>query len=242
MGLFVLADCMALVGWAWVQLRDPHTLPIQWVRVEGEFRQLKPALLQAMVAAEVKGGSYTVRVDAIRQVLLRNPWVQSVAVRRIWPDGLEVRVAEKKAVAVWGEQGLLDPEGQLFSPPKESYPLGLIRLNGPPGAEARMLARLREIREGIAPLGLEVEGLTLTSRRAWSFALRDGPTVVVGRTGFEERVRRFIDRYPQLLSRQWNELGQIDLRYTNGFTVSLKPRSGATAQQKEEHREGEKAG
>jgi cell division protein FtsQ len=241
--LFVLADCLALAWWAWVQVQDPNTLSIQRVRIEGEFRQLKPAQLQATVEGQVKGGFFAVRVDDIRHALQRNPWVKSVAVRRIWPDGLQVTVVEKRAVAMWGERGLLDPEGEVFSPSKESYPPGLIRLDGPPGTEAMMLTRLGELRGWMAPLGVDVDGLTLTSRRAWSFALKEGPTVVVGRMGFGERLGRFVDEYPNLLSRQWNDLERVDLRYTNGFTVSLRKPGGPMAQQQnKEIRNGEKAG
>jgi len=237
----VLVDGLALAVWAWLQLRDPQTLPIQKVRIEGEFRRLKPGQLQAIVTKEVRGGFYTVQVDAIREALLQDPWVKSVSVRRRWPDGLQVTVLEKKAVARWGERGLLDPQGVLFTPPKDSYPSNLIKLEGPVGAEAQVLAKLGELKGLIASLGIELDRFTLTPRRAWSFEVKNGPVVIIGRTGFEERVKRFVDKYPTVLSQQWDQLERIDLRYTNGFAVGVKLKQKEATQSQEQAVDGEKA-
>lgn len=223
LGVFVVADMMALMAWAAVQLADPNTLPIREVRIEGEFRQLKPERLRATVAAEVEGGFHTVQVAAIRAALLKDPWVKEVSVWRIWPDGLQVTVYERRAVAQWGNRGLLDPDGTLFSPAEDSYPAGLVKLEGPDGSEAQVLAKLRELERLLAGLDRGIAHLTLNSRRSWCFGLKTGPAViVVGRADFDKRVRRFAAKYTELSREESGEWSHVDLRYPNGFAVSSR--------------------
>jgi cell division protein FtsQ len=221
---FIVADVLALLGWAIDRLADPNTLPIREVHIEGEFRQLQPEQLRLLVDDHVYGGFYSVRVAAIRDALMRNPWVSDVMVRRVWPDGLQVTVYERRAVARWGNKGLLTADAILFSPPQDSYPSGLVHLDGPEGTEALVLAKLHELESQLQALHDEVSQLSLSARRSWSFALKQGPTVMVGRTDFKQRVERFVAQYQSVLLPNEEDVDLIDLRYPNGFAVRSKNR------------------
>ncbi|HYY15110.1 MAG TPA: cell division protein FtsQ/DivIB, partial [Gammaproteobacteria bacterium] len=169
-----------------------------------------------------KGGFFTTEVDRIRAALLKEPWIREALVRRVWPETLEVTVHEQRAVARWGDKGLLNPEGTLFSPPPESYPQGLVELHGPRGTEAQVLSRFYAINQRLVKRGWKVARLSLSPRRAWSFELVHGPRVIVGRTDFERRIGRFVANFHRLVDDRGDMTAQVDLRYTNGFTVKTR--------------------
>lgn len=214
------------LAWAGMRLLDPATLPIREVRVQGALRHLDPEALRARVGEAVKGGFLDLDVDAVRSHLEREPWVGRVVVRRDWPDRLVVAVTERRAVAYWGEHGLLDEDGTAFEPPRASFPEGLPALSGPAGTERQVLERLRELEDLLAPAGLAVGALELSERRAWSFTLREGLRVVVGRRDFIARVGRFVAQYRHTVGPRLTGADTVDLRYSNGFALR---RSAAAA-------------
>jgi len=218
-GLFLTVICIALFIWGTYLLSNPETLPIKQVRIEGEFFRLSPNKLKAMVTDKVRGGFFNLDVDAVRNVLLANPWVRDVTVQRIWPDSLRVSVLEQVAVARWGEDGLLNSDGEYFSPRPETFPEELPELHGPHDTEVLLLNRFNKIHESISSIGLKIKRLTLSERRAWQFELDDGIQVILGRKDFDLRLERFIDFVPLGLTGKLSQTELVDMRYTNGFSV-----------------------
>ena len=53
----------------------------------------------------------------------------------------------------------------------------------------------------------------------WSFRLRNGPNVVIGRTNVAERLQRFTDTVLSRFGNRMGDIGSIDMRYTNGFSI-----------------------
>ena len=180
-GTFVVADLCVLLGLAGAWLSDPKTLPIREVFIEGEFRQLKPPALEALVARQVRGGFFTVPVAEVQHGLRRDPWVKAASVSREWPDGLRVTVYEQRAVARFGERGLLNPEGVLFTPPAASYPAGLPLLDGPEGTEAQVLMRYHRLAELLDRAGLAGPGPRTGRARFMAFRA-EGRPAGLGRT------------------------------------------------------------
>ncbi len=224
-GTFFTVASVLTTSAAAIWLTDPAQMPIRSVRIDGEFRHLSAGRLSSVVAAEATDGFFSANVQGIRAAVMADPWVRDVSVRRIWPDALNVTVFEQRAIALWGENGLINDRGNVFRAPRETFPPGLIRLSGPRGSEGEVLLRCQQLQEWLRPLGLRVTGVELTSRRAWSFTVDGGIRVLVGRSDFETRVRRLIatlPRSPERLRRS----DVIDLRYTNGFAVH--PRAATT--------------
>ncbi|MEO6697745.1 MAG: cell division protein FtsQ/DivIB, partial [Gammaproteobacteria bacterium] len=227
---------LAGVAWGFITLRDPATLPIRAVKVEGHFTHVTTQALQQAVADAATGGFFSVDVDAIRHAALSLPWVHSVGVRRVWPDTLRLTVTEQIAVAYWGEvapgvlppatlsrpwlaQGLINSGGEVFTPDPASFPPGLPELRGPAGTEAAVLTQYRAMNPSLTPLGLHIKRLELDERRAWRLFLDSGMELVLGREQAAARLQRFINIYPALRAVEPPGIARVDMRYSNGFAL-----------------------
>jgi cell division protein FtsQ len=228
----ILAALLMLAGLAagGAYLLQPDTLPIRQVRIEGEFRQLSQPELQAIVLEHLRGGFFSVNMVAVRDAVRTEPWVREVWVQRVWPDALQVSVREQVAVARWGEIGLVSQSGDYFEPDAARQVADLPVLIGPDGTQEQMVAKLNLAQELLAPLGLQLERLEVSERRAWSFTTVSGLEVVLGRDDFERRLRRFVDLVPHSLGDRLGEAAYVDMRYTNGFAVRFNNEGGAPAE------------
>ncbi len=221
-GLLFSAVLMLILlcgGW---HLLNPGTLPIRQLAIEGEFRHLIPLKLEESVAGVVQGGFFTVNVEAIQETLLLEPWVEQVAVKRVWPDAITVQVQEQTAAARWGEEGLLNAAGRFFAPAAQTIPADLPILYGPPGSELLLMDYLHRLSAMLAGSDLEVAELKLNERRAWVVVLNNGLVIKLGRRKTSERLE-YLARYVLAQFKQrLDEMAALDMRYTNGFAVRLK--------------------
>jgi len=184
--------------------------------------------LEAIVTDTVRGGFFNVNVDVIQKVLLRDPWVYQVTVRRNWPDNITVQVTEQIAVAQWGELGLINSDGQLFTPESFTYPKGLPRLEGPGDTYSRMLAQMKIFQEELENTDYAISELKLNDRRSWSVQLTAGPLLILGRKNISKRMGRIVTYMKSGLQKNIQDMEIIDLRYTNGFAVKWKDNSNTS--------------
>lgn len=205
------------MGAAW--LKDPNTLPLQVVRIEGEFNYLDRQKLERVVANEVRGGFFSVDVEAIRTATRVMPWVDEVAVRRVWPDTLRIWVSEQVPLARWGDKGVVNTRGEGFWPAVDEIPSGLPRLMGPEGTASEMAGRYLELQQQLQPLGLQVVRLQQDARGAWVSEFDNGAVIKLGSRDLDVRLKRFLRLYPRLKAAGKGEPMQVDLRYTNGLVV-----------------------
>jgi cell division protein FtsQ len=149
-------------------------------------------------------------------------WVDRVNVGRRWPDTLIVRVVEHQAAARWGENGLLNVRGELFTErSRHSFP-ELPSLAGPPGTEHDVARRYLAVRGKLAEAGLALESLELDARGAWRLVLGGGQEIRLGRRDIDERLYRFFDVVAPALAAELKQVEYVDLRYTNGFAVGWR--------------------
>lgn len=220
-----LVGITVLLG-TWQALHAPTTLPISHINVLGADAHVTVASVKTRIAP-LLGGFFNMDVEAIAQTVRRDPWVASVQVRRVWPDTLELILSEHRPVARWNAQALLSDSAKVFTPPAISVPPGLPQFAGPLGSEATVLAQWRRLNHALTGLGLNVQRLTLDTRRAWIAELDNGMALLLGRGDHPERIERFARLYPTTLAARAAEIAHVDLRYPNGLTVHWR-RDGAT--------------
>lgn len=205
------------------KLRDPGAFPLRNVWVEGELRNLAEADLQPLAQEYLGRNFFMANLDALHAALATHPWIEDVAVRRGWPDTVEIRLRERVAFGYWGErQDMVDVNGRRFHPTSIRQPGPWPRLNGPDGREKALIKAWRDVQALFDPVGLKLEKLAQDERRAWWLTFDNGLEVYVGRERFEERLRRLALIYPKVLAAQADRIAVVDLRYVNGFAVRWK--------------------
>jgi cell division protein FtsQ len=224
----VVAVCAvaAIVTWALDQ-------PIRSVSVSGRFQRVAPVDVERVVKQQVRGaGLLSVNLDSVRHAIHSLPWVDAVSVQREWPRGLHVLVIEQVAAARWGETGLLNTRGELFSNDERHMPLELAELSGPQGKESIVAQRYLAAQGRLIQAGLRLTAMRLDARGAWEFDLSNGVTVRLGRRQIDERFEKFIDAAAKLVTQRGGDISYVDMRYTNGFAIGW--RGGATHSAKED--------
>lgn len=214
--LVALCAVAALVLWTLDQ-------PIESVSVSGQFQRVAPADVERIVKQQVRGaGLLSVNLEAVRRSIHALPWVDAVSVQRAWPRGLRVLVIEQVAVARWGDTGLLNTRGELFSKDERHMPPELPELSGPEGKESEVAQRYLAAQSRLIPLGLRMTALRLDARGAWEFDLSDGVTVRLGRRQIDERFDKFINAAAKLVTQRGDDISYVDMRYTNGFAIGWR--------------------
>jgi len=216
--LFALVAVFVL---AYSKINDPRSFPISKIRAQGTFTHLSEAMLQSALGT-IEGGYFNIDVVQLQGRVEALPWVERASVRRIWPDALLVSVDEQQAMAYWQKSGLMNQHGELFYPDKKSFPQGLPQLNGPEASN--MLLRNNYIRfsEMLRVLHLKIRQIDMDARQSVVVVLSNGISLVLGREKIIERLQQFITIYPKVLSANIATVQQIDMRYTNGFTILPK--------------------
>ncbi len=162
-GLVLFATCA--LGWgalAWA-LRQP-AFEFREVVVTGGLVRASPAHLEAVIRDELAGTFFTMNLDRARAALARVPWVRRVALRRQWPQRLEVTIEEHVPLARWNDSGLVDADGEVFS---ADYDGELPQFVGPEPHAADVAARYRDWSSLLARLRFSVDEVTLSPRGGW---------------------------------------------------------------------------
>jgi cell division protein FtsQ len=60
------------------------------------------------------------------------------------------------------------------------------------------------------------------ARGAWQMTLANGIDIRLGRRDVGERIQLFLDVAANIISRRETEIEFVDMRYSNGFTISWK--------------------
>ena len=196
--------------------------PVRELVVQGTFQRVTPIQIEAAVAEALNAGFLTVDLGALRESVQALDWVDGANVSREWPDTLIVRVTEHQAAARWGERGLLNVRGELFTEQAQHAFPELPSLAGPPGTEHDVARRYLAVRGKLAEAALALERLELDERGSWRLVLGSGQEIRLGRRDIDERLYRFFDVVAPALADELKRVEYVDLRYTNGFAVGWR--------------------
>jgi len=236
----VLLGVVAVV-YAGVLIKDielPEVLPVSDIQVKGDLHFLDRKEIEATVKNNISGDYFTVDLNKVREILLQEPWVENVSLRRQWPASLNVFVEEQVPVAYWNDDGYINKSGVVFKPVDMDKGLNLPKLNGPEGQHNNVWKFMNVLYRETALLNYEVVRLDLDDRRAWRMVIvrsaasensaadqtaeRNYIDVKLGRFDTEKRMQRFISILPALsIEKEFveNKIKAIDMRYPNGFAV-----------------------
>jgi cell division protein FtsQ len=206
-----------------------------WVYTSPRFmlREVQVGSTRHIPAAEVGSALAPLRgrhllglsLSEVEDLLITNPWVEKVAVRKELPDRLVVEIEERLPVA------LLRQDGRLFYVDGEGFVMGDYELDGPvdlpllslvPGAALDVAAALElasELRR-LAPTTMqglsEIEVLGLGDYRVHTAGL-DFP-VLVSSTELEKQLEKLVALLPEM-NQRFDTIEAVDLRFTRQIVI-----------------------
>ncbi|MFT3917767.1 MAG: FtsQ-type POTRA domain-containing protein [Anaeromyxobacteraceae bacterium] len=219
---------LAGLGWlGYAKAVEGEALRIRELRIEGNERALREELVEL---CPVKPGDHLLLADTdlVERGLRRHPWVASAEVRRVLPPALEIRVTERRAVALveLGGLYLVDERGQVFKKAAPGDGLDLPLVTG--------LTR-RDWLDGVPESSVRLDGaLALLAR--WSEQRLDrkfpisqvhldpdfGTTVWIGDDGVE--IRLGTGDLPEKLARMERVLAAVQAEGKKAAVVHLDNR------------------
>jgi cell division protein FtsQ len=226
---WVSAISLLAIGWslfAWANAKSVFAL--RQVAVVNRVSDVDTGLLESAIRSDLRGTFFTVSPHRVRASLKKIPWVRDVVVERRWPYALDIRVEEYRAVGYWGDNDLLSDQGEIF---RASARAPMPRFDGPISAAAETLARYREAKLALAPLGLEIKSMSVSSRGALTMNMRNGLVLDLGREQIEQRLARFTSLYSTWSAAERESVARVDLRYKSALAIargSVAPTSAGT--------------
>ena len=205
-----------------VQRNINHILPISQVSISGNFQYVNKQGFNRAIRGVTQGSILNIDVVAIQDAGEALPWVAHVQVKKVWPDSLHLLVTEQVAVARWGEDSLINVDGDIFTPSKETLLTDLPMLAGTEDNHRLVIKQYLRLTSKLQGEDLAISRLVIDDRRAWNMTLDNGIKVVFGRLDSERRFARFIKVYQHVLKTYQHQISAVDMRYPNGVSVVWK--------------------
>lgn len=218
----VLATMIAL-GVSVPILAGVVTLPVQSVRISGEFVRVSKADIERAVEPLLARGLFSVDLDELRRAALEVPGVRKAKVRRAWPDSVEIWVVERVAIARWAGGGYLEIDGIHFVPADGRAPAEVLPvLTGPAGSQRRVLDLHIALERVLAPLGMPLAATELTRRGVLYATVHDGPRLVMRPEHVTRNLGAYASTLATVMTGRLYEVERADFRYPTGFAVRMK--------------------
>ncbi|MBA1230081.1 cell division protein FtsQ/DivIB [Pseudomonas viridiflava] len=207
--------------------------PITRINVQGDLSYISQQAVQQRIAPFVASSFFKIDLAAMRTELEQMPWIAHAEVRRVWPDQVVIRLEEQLPVARWGDEALLNNQGQAFTPRELSNYEHLPQLFGPQRAQQQVMQQYQVLSQMLRPMGFSIVRLELRERGSWFLTTGAGSAgpgieLLLGRDHLVEKMRRFIAIYDKTLKDQITNIARIDLRYANGLAVGWREQAAPT--------------
>lgn len=218
------AALVTLVDWryGYERVRQIASRPITQVEIQGTFQFLDESAIHARIEQQREDGFVRANLREMKKQIEGVPWVESVSVNRVWPDGMQIKIREQKPIARWGDKGFINQYGDIVKADQVDELKQLPVLFGEEKQSEEITRTYLEVAELLAAKGLSLRGLYLDEKRAWTLQFNNDIEIVMGREDVIQKLRNFLYVYEKKLQQHENEIARIDLRYRSGLAVRWK--------------------
>jgi cell division protein FtsQ len=223
--ILVVAGLVYLVFVVRAYLKDEQQSPIQVIEFSGQFDHVDVGHLEHVIRQTQPGSFFELDVNKVHAAIEQQPWVYRASVRKQWPHTLQIYLVEQTPVVTWNGDMVLNPFGESFT--VDASTLSLPSLFGPGGSEVTALEGYNAMALLLRTSDLAIKELSLSERFAWQLQLDNGIKLNLGRQQFMDRLQRFVDVYPLLVS-SGKPIEYIDLRYDTGLAVGWQQANDET--------------
>ena len=213
------------------QVMRPGSFPINQLRLEGQFKWVKPQAIEALVLQHQRGNFFSVNLLELEQHIEAESWVESATVRRAWPDTLWVQVSEQKPVMRLNDDAWVNIRGEVIQLPDFAGEHEVIQLLGRHEQAKTMLLKALRWSNRFDQRSLQLREVKLSDSGAWTVRLRykdsidgvfDEFNLLLGAEQLDQRLARFEQLFDRRFRFSHERLERADARYPDGIAVKSK--------------------
>ncbi len=219
--LGILFFVVILLWGAWEYAHKPKQFPITDIKVTGDYRYIPPKKLQEIILPYINNGFFNTDVSALQERLSNLPGINSVTVKKSWPDAVTIKLTPQAAFAIWNDSQIVTPSGDVFKPQEKIQSDDLPKFVGLKH-NAKIIIKEYQVFQSELGEQYQINKLEYLGNQ-WQIVLSNNITIKLGRRDINERLNRFITYYPELAEKHPNEsLIYFDARYPKAFAVKWK--------------------
>ena len=212
------------------QLLRPGRFTIERMDIHGSSAQVDAQTVERTAWLALIGNYFTADLEKIENALVRLPGVYQAAVRRHWPDTLEISITEAGAIALWYATNGSASEGQDYVnlPPDSTITLQPV-LRSPTADRHTVIDAFLYLVSSLSPFGLEVKSLSVNEVGDWVVVLQSVTLqipveleIVVGKGDPVRKVDQFAAVFDSFLQDRLLDIERVDMRYDSGFAVQWR--------------------
>lgn len=222
---------LSLINWDALANKIHSTTyrPLANVKIEGEFNFVSQQQLQDMLLSKLDGSFVDLDLREVKAALESNPWIDYVAIERIWPDSLKIRVVEHKPIARWNTDAYINHDGRLVKVDSNSRLAHLPLLSGADG-KSTLVAENYVFFSNLLKNGeLKITAIKLDEKMSWDVEINNEFSLILGNNDIHKKVENFKHIYDAHLHKSKEKISRIDMRYESGMAVQWKKGSEAIA-------------
>ena len=212
------------------QLFRPGRFTIERIHIHGNSARVDAQTVERTAWLALIGNYFTADLEEIENALVHLPGVYQAAVRRHWPDTLEISITEAGAIALWyaTDGSALESRDYVNLPPDSNITLQPV-LRSPTADRHTVIDAFLDLVSSLALLDLEVKKLSIDEAGNWVVVLQSASLqipveleIVVGRGNPVRKVDQFVAVFDSVLQDRLPNIERVDMRYDSGFAVQWR--------------------
>ena len=212
------------------QLLRPGRFTIERIHIYGNSVRVDAQTVERTAWLALIGNYFTADLEEIENALVHLPGVYQAAVRRHWPDTLEISITEAGAIALWyaTDGSTLESRDYVNLPPDSNITLQPV-LRSPTADRHTVIDAFLDLVSSLALLDLEVKNLSIDEAGDWVVVLQSASLqipveleIVVGGGNPVRKVDQFVAVFDSVLQDRLPDIERVDMRYDSGFAVQWR--------------------
>ena len=206
-------------------------LPLKGVSIRGDILHQNPSILRENIISKFNGNFYTINLIDAKNVIESLPWVNKALIKRVYPQQIEIRLMEHRAVAIWGireDAKMVNEFGAIFETEvSDDISENMPQFIGSSGTSELILNMYRQLILIFDPMNFKLVKLELSQRGGWFATFEGGASIQFGRGTIDvisDRAKKFA-RTLELVSTRFeknpNEFSYADLRHPDGYALRI---------------------
>lgn len=203
-------------------MADKAKKPIAEVNVVGEFTFLSKQDVQNIIASGIEDGFLKQELKTLKTRIESLAWVESVNIKRRWPDKLDVQVEEYKPIARWNNDGVITVYGNYIEVGDNSNLAYLPMLKGDESRSEEIVQIYVMLTRLLAEREIKIAEIEVNDANAWKVRLDGFYTIDLGKGNTLDKMKNFLVVYDSQLYGLGEKIAYVDVRYEKGVAVKWK--------------------